>query len=136
MLLFLCRVNGTLLAVRYGEEIELVPRDTTVYVNGGSNGSAVVGYFFKFSHGATYNVEVRYSVTMQRQYIDTAIGPPIAFIKKTEGLCGTMDDNATNDLVGPNGTVYSDPIQFTESCEILALLTLSEITLGRPSCNF
>ena len=90
----------------------------TLYVNRGTNGSALVAYFFKYSSGATYNIEVRYSDTMKRQYLDPAIGPPIAFIKKTEGLCGTMDDNATNNFVGPDGTLYSDHIQFAESCEI------------------
>lgn len=91
----------------------------TLYVNRGTNGSSVVTFFFKYSHGATYIVEVRYSATMGRQYLDPAIGPPIAFIEKTKGLCGTMDDNTTNDFMGPDGTIYSHAISFAESCEMV-----------------
>ena len=39
------------------------------------------------------------------------------FARNTEGLCGFMDDDDTNDLTGPNGEQYNDTIQFAESCK-------------------
>ncbi len=39
------------------------------------------------------------------------------FARNTEGLCGFMDDDDTNDLTGPNGEQYNDTIEFAESCK-------------------
>ncbi len=39
------------------------------------------------------------------------------FARNSEGLCGFMDDDDTNDLTGPNGEQYNDTIQFAESCK-------------------
>ena len=114
------------MTVEYGDE-HVLAGDVVLYVNRPSNSSAVVAYFFKFSHGATYNIAVRYSAQMERQYLEPAIGPPVAFIRKTAGLCGTMDDDATNDLVGPDGMLYNttDAIMFTESCTIHSSISVS-----------
>ena len=101
------------------DDVHTLADDVVLYVNRPANSSAIVAYFFKFSHGATYNIEVRYSAQMERQYLEPAIGPPVAFKHKTAGLCGTMDDDATNDLVGPDGTLFAtDAIAFAESCTI------------------
>ena len=114
-----------LLAVEYGDKRVLAGDEVVLYVNRAANSSTVVAYFFEFSHGATYNIEVRYSKHMKRQYLEAAIGPPVAFVGKTAGLCGSMDDDATNDLVGPDGTLYTtmDTVAFAESCTIHCLVT-------------
>jgi hypothetical protein len=55
---------------------------------------------------------------MSRQYLNVNFIPTAMFSKNTEGLCGFMDDDDTNDLIGPNGEQYNnDTIQFAESCE-------------------
>jgi hypothetical protein len=75
-----------------------------------------------FSHfcfsGATVSVETEYSPVMSRQYLNVNFIPTAMFSKNTEGLCGFMDDDDTNDLIGPNGEQYNnDTLQFAESCE-------------------
>ena len=123
-----------LLAVEYGDE-HAIANDVVLYVNRPTNSSAIVAYFFKFSHGATYNIEVRYSVQMERQFLEPAIGPPVAFIRKTAGLCGTMDDDATNDLVGQDGILYdtTEGVVFAESCTIHGYIYQSVVSLTRLS---
>jgi hypothetical protein len=63
------------------------------------------------------SVETEYSPVMSRQYLNVNFIPTAAFSKTTEGLCGFMDDDDTNDLTGPNGEKYNDTIQFSESCK-------------------
>ena len=55
---------------------------------------------------------------MKRQYLNVLYSPTTAYKGYTEGLCGFMDNNATNDFAGPDGTVYKDAVQFAESCKI------------------
>ena len=55
---------------------------------------------------------------MSRHYLNVNFIPNADFTKTTEGLCGFMDDDETNDLIGPNGEQYNDAIQFAESCEL------------------
>ena len=64
----------------------------------------------------TVTVEVAYSPVMKRQYLNIQFAPTVVFMQKTEGLCGFMDDDDTNDLVGPNGEQYNDTFVFAESC--------------------
>jgi hypothetical protein len=71
---------------------------------------------------------------MGRQYLEPAIGPPIAFKQKTAGLCGTMDDDITNDLVGPDGTVYADALVFAESWRV-NVSAPSSLSIGLWSWN-
>ena len=63
------------------------------------------------------SVETEYSPVMSRQYLNVNFIPTAMFSKNTEGLCGFMDDDDTNDLIGPNGERYNDTIQFAESCK-------------------
>ena len=53
---------------------------------------------------------------MSRQYLNVNFIPTAMFSKNTEGLCGFMDDDDTNDLIGPNGEQHNDTTQFAESC--------------------
>ena len=55
---------------------------------------------------------------MSRHYLNVNFIPNADFTKTTEGLCGFMDDDETNDLIGPNGEQYNDAIQFAESCKL------------------
>ena len=67
--------------------------------------------------GLTVTTDVRYSHVMGRQYLNVLFTPTIAFKGHTEGLCGMMDNDPSNDLRGPSGEQYSDPIQFADSCK-------------------
>ena len=67
--------------------------------------------------GVTVTIDVRHSLVMKRQYLNVLYSPTAAYKGHTEGLCGFMDNNATNDLMGPDGTLYSGAVQFAESCK-------------------
>lgn len=53
---------------------------------------------------------------MGRQYLNLLFTPTVALKGHTEGLCGVMDNDPSNDLKGPDGEQYIDPIQFADSC--------------------
>ena len=67
------------------------------------------------------SINVGYSPKMARQYINVQFAPTALFVRKTEGICGFMDDDSSNDLIGPNGEAYKDPIIFTDSCKYIKL---------------
>ena len=54
---------------------------------------------------------------MERQFLNIVFAPTVHFDTKTEGLCGFMDNDDTNDFIGPDGMSYSDAIDFSESCK-------------------
>ncbi len=62
---------------------------------------------------------MRYSPKMERQYINIQYVLTKDFYKDTAGLCGFMDDDSSNDLMGPDGTVYNDTSTFVDSCKLL-----------------
>ena len=72
--------------------------------------------------GATVSVETEFSPVMSRQYLNVNFIPTAVFTRKTEGLCGFMDDDDSNDLIGPNGEQYDDATQFAESCKFAFVL--------------
>ena len=53
---------------------------------------------------------------MGRQYLNVLYAPTVAYKGHTEGLCAFMDNNATNDFMGPDGEAYKRAVQFAESC--------------------
>ena len=69
--------------------------------------------------GVTVTIDVRHSSVMKRQYLNVLYSPTAAYKGHTEGLCGFMDNNATNDFMGPDGILYNDAVQFAESCKQL-----------------
>ena len=71
---------------------------------------------FAIISGLTVTTDVRHSNVMGRQYLNVLFTPTIAFKGHTEGLCGVMDNDPSNDLRGPNGEQYNDPILFADSC--------------------
>lgn len=85
-----------------------------------ANGS-VVRYLFQFHTGATFAAEVLYSDMVGRQYINTEFAPVESFIGNTEGLCGLLDSNRGNDLMGPRGEIFDNATDFAESCIIYTL---------------
>ena len=54
---------------------------------------------------------------MQRQYINIQYVLNKDFWLNTAGLCGLMDDDTSNDLTGPDGSLYNNTNDFVESCE-------------------
>ena len=62
-------------------------------------------------------MEVRHSPVMERQYLNVIFAASIALNKATEGLCGYMDNDEKNDFYGPDGTLYTDAVEFAESCK-------------------
>ena len=74
-------------------------------------------YIFTWFSGLTVTADVRHSQVMGRQYLNVLFTPTVAFKGHTEGLCGVMDNEPSNDMRGPNGEMYDDPIQFAESCK-------------------
>ncbi|XP_028399971.1 uncharacterized protein LOC114523292 [Dendronephthya gigantea] len=85
-----------------------------------SNGAQVIIMSFQYKSGVTVSVEAEYSPVMSRHYLNVNFIPNADFTKATEGLCGFMDDDETNDLIGPNGEQYNknDTIEFAESWRI------------------
>ena len=73
-------------------------------------------YILFFFSGLTLTFDVRHSHVMGRQYLNALFTPTVAFKGHTEGLCGVMDNDPSNDLKGPRGEQYNDPIQFADSC--------------------
>lgn len=66
--------------------------------------------------GASITIHVLYSKVMKRQYLNVAFTPTATFTGQTEGLCGFMDDNSTNDFKGPDQKLYKDAVEFGDSC--------------------
>ena len=67
--------------------------------------------------GLTITADVRHSHVMARQYLNVLFTPTVVFKGHTEGLCGVMDNDPSNDLKGPDGEQYNDPIHFADSCK-------------------
>ena len=61
--------------------------------------------------------DVRHSPVMGRQYLNVLFTATAEFKGHTEGLCGVMDNEPFNDLKGPDGEQYDDPIPFADSCK-------------------
>ncbi|XP_028400062.1 uncharacterized protein LOC114523364 isoform X2 [Dendronephthya gigantea] len=87
-----------------------------------SNGVQATIMAFQYKSGVTVSVEAEYSPVMSRHYLNVNFIPNADFTKATEGLCGFMDDDETNDLIGSNGEqyTYNDTVQFADSWRITA----------------
>lgn len=82
------------------------------------NENSVVLISLQYTSGVTVTIDVRHSRVMKRQFLNVFYSPTAAYKGYTEGLCGFMDNNETNDLMGPDGVLYQDPVQFAESWRI------------------
>jgi hypothetical protein len=115
----LLRLNGTVVPIVLRSSYELANNSVTLLMNPTTLTGSLVQLFFKFKNGATYSIEVRYSHTIGRQFLDTSLGAPIPFIKTTTGLCGNMDGDANNDFMSPSGTLIESPHNFTDSWRVI-----------------
>lgn len=57
----------------------------------------VVLFSVQYESGLTITAEVRYSPKMGRHYLNVMFIPSARFKSQTEGLCGVMDDDPSND---------------------------------------
>lgn len=95
----------------------LADNTVTLFVNPSKLNGSLAQLYFQFKNGATYTIEIRYSYSIGRQFLDTSLGAPIPFMMTTSGLCGNMDGNPNNDFVSPNGTLIETPNEFAETCQ-------------------
>jgi hypothetical protein len=114
----LLRINGTAVPIVVGTSHTLANNSVTLFMNPSTLTGALVQLFFQFRNGATYTIEVRYSRTVGRQFIDTSLGAPIPFMGTTTALCGNMDGDPNNDFLSPNGTSIESSHDFTETWRI------------------
>ena len=84
--------------------------------------------YYVHLQGVSVTIEVAYSPMIGRQYINTQFGPTAQFFEKTQGLCGFMDDDDTNDFVGPDGRSYTDPQMFAETCKLCLEMLCNKIS--------
>ncbi|KAJ7370752.1 hypothetical protein OS493_030182, partial [Desmophyllum pertusum] len=75
----------------------------------------------QYESGLTVTAYIRHSQAMGRQYLNLLFTPTVAFKGHTEGLCGVMDNDPSNDLKGPDGELYNDTVQFADSWRITAV---------------
>eukprot|EP00118_Oscarella_pearsei_P021145 m.235962 g.235962 ORF g.235962 m.235962 type:complete len:1784 (+) comp40130_c0_seq16:813-6164(+) len=113
--LSLLRINGTKTEVAPGDVLELSQGDVTLYV---TNDTGFVLYFVQYRNGITYSIETHYSSTLERQYLNVALGATAALFQKTSGLCGFTDGDTNNDMTGPDGTRYDNAIEFGDSWRV------------------
>lgn len=125
---FLFRINGVLVQLSDKRALTLaggkVHLEITVYHNTSSqtdeenSGSIVALVTFQWFNDVYLSVEVRYSPGMKRQFINVLFSPIASFKGKTEGLCGYMDGDTSNDLLGSDGVTYpvNDTIGFAKTC--------------------
>ncbi|XP_072022586.1 uncharacterized protein [Amphiura filiformis] len=119
------RIDGDLEEVR--DKLKYTLGNSTVILdieqpvaNNTSDGVAVAFLSFQFkSARASLTLEVRHSNVMHRQYLNILLTPSVGFYEKTEGLCGFMDDDDSNDFQGPDEVTYTDAIEFAASWEII-----------------
>lgn len=93
--------------------------NNTVQGSGDNSGSSVALIALQYASGVSLTIDVRYSPGMQRQFINILFSPTASFKRTTEGLCGYMDGDKSNDLVGSNGVLYqvANILDFAKSCK-------------------
>eukprot|EP00118_Oscarella_pearsei_P024297 m.303372 g.303372 ORF g.303372 m.303372 type:complete len:4895 (+) comp40834_c0_seq19:159-14843(+) len=116
------RLNGVLVNLNDGLELSLAENTIHILVALFSNSSSLSLITFEFFNGVSLSVNVRYSSVMQRQFINVLFTPTASFKRSTSGLCGYMDNNMTNDLVGSDGVMYplDKAIDFAKSWRIMS----------------
>ena len=107
-----------------------VHMEATIYHNNSSSaneedsGTIRALITFQWYNDVYLSVEVRYSPGMKRQFINILFSPVATFKGKTDGLCGYMDGDLNNDLLGSDGITYSlqDNVTFAKTCRFTSLL--------------
>ena len=67
--------------------------------------------------GASVSLDTRFSSMMSRHFINILIVPTLAFKFSTSGVCGSLDNDASNDLASPEGEIFENTDAFVESCK-------------------
>ncbi|KAL9960883.1 hypothetical protein ACROYT_G034389 [Oculina patagonica] len=138
------RIDGRLinLTAYVGQKMKLsngtVVMDIQKTFSSQSDETGIVLISLQYASGLTITTDVRHSHVMGRQYLNVLFTPTAAFKGHTEGLCGVMDNDPSNDLKGPNGQQYNDPIPFADSWRITAVHNNSGLrgTWSWNSSNF
>ena len=128
-------LNGTLITAgwhSYPRTYSMAAGHVKLYVQPTRANGSIVRYLFQFNTGASFTVEVLYSKMVGRQYIDTEFNPVDAFLGNTEGLCGLLDSNRNNDLMGPSGELFDNATAFAESCAPILLYAVGSWLLVFP----
>ncbi|XP_065830968.1 uncharacterized protein [Oscarella lobularis] len=114
------RLNGVVTSLSDGLRLNLAKDTVHVEVSLMSSPESIALISFQFSNGVSLSVDVRYSAAMERQFINILFAPVASFKRSTEGLCGLMDGNVTNDLVGSDGVTYAPAkvLDFAKSWKI------------------
>ncbi|CAD5126280.1 DgyrCDS14436, partial [Dimorphilus gyrociliatus] len=90
---------------------------STLKSNGDDNPTVLL-VSINYAHGESLLVAASFSPKMKRQYLSVTVGPIVKLFNRTSGLCGFMNDDPSDDLMGPDGTNYTSFIEFTESWRI------------------
>ncbi|XP_078343101.1 uncharacterized protein LOC144628871 isoform X1 [Oculina patagonica] len=138
------RIDGRLvnLTAYVGQKMKLnngtVVMDIQKTFSSQSDETGIVLISLQYESGLTVTTDIRHSLVMRRQYLNVLFTPTAAFKGHTEGLCGVMDNDPSNDLKGPDGEQYDDPIQFADSWRITAVHNNSGLqgTWSWNSSNF
>ena len=120
IIIFSFRLNGVVTSLSDGLRLNLAKDTVHVEVSLMSSLESIALILFQFSNGVSLSVDVRYSAAMDRQFINILFAPVASFKRSTEGLCGLMDGNVTNDLVGSDGVTYAPAkvLDFAKSCKV------------------
>ena len=126
----LIRIDGVVIQL-YEGRVEVLAEgkvhlEVTLYQNSSSptdendSGTILALIAVQWFNDVYLSVEVRYSPGMQRQFINILFSPIASFKGKTEGLCGYMDGDMTNDLLGADGVTYSGnhTVTFAKTCMV------------------
>ena len=138
IIIFSFRLNGVVTSLSEGLRLNLAKDTVHVEVSLMSSPESVALISFQFANGVSLSVDVRYSGTMERQFINILFAPVASFKGSTEGLCGLMDGNVTNDLVGSDGVTYvpAKVLDFAKSCNVqCSVLGLSNFVVCRENCQ-
>ncbi|XP_078610876.1 uncharacterized protein LOC144881585 [Branchiostoma floridae x Branchiostoma japonicum] len=115
------RIDGRLQTVSSGQTYVL--NNGTVHlvaeIPSTTESGEVILFSFTFESAASVAFDIRFSPKMGRQYLNTIFSPTADFKKKTQGLCGFMDDAEDNDFTGPDGALHGDANSFAESWRII-----------------
>ena len=102
-----------------GLELSLAKDTVHVEVSLTTSSESIALISFQYSNGVSLSIDVRYSAAMKRQFVNILFAPVASFKRSTEGLCGLMDGNVTNDLVGSDSVSYAraQVLDFAKSCK-------------------
>ncbi|XP_031566547.1 SCO-spondin-like isoform X2 [Actinia tenebrosa] len=119
------RIDGALvnLTTALGKQLSIYNKTAFLKIQKQSdekNEGEVVFFSLEYKTGVTVTIYVRHSDTMGRQFLNVLYTLTADFKGRTQGICGLMDNNPANDLTGPNGELYTDPVKFADSWRILA----------------